>query len=86
MNREETLGKQLLVDEIAQARAYLEGRAPDEQRLLKRDASRLIQDAQLLREAVMLRQQREIAEYVRDTIRAEKAAGGPKTPPTELGG
>ena len=54
MNREETLGKQLLVDEIAQARAYLEGRAPDEQRLaalLKRDASRLIQDAQLLREA-----------------------------------
>ena len=44
MNREETLGKQLLVDEIAQARAYLEGRAPDEQRLaalLKRDASRL---------------------------------------------
>lgn len=43
MNREETLGKQLLVDEIAQARAYLEGRA-------------------------------------------EKAAGGPKTPPTELGG
>ena len=86
MNREETLGKQLLVDEIAQARAYLEGRAPDEQRLaalLKRDASRLIQDAQLLREAVMLRQQREIAEYVRDTIRAEKAAGGPKTPPTE---
>lgn len=84
MNREETLGKQLLVDEIAQARAYLEGRAPDEQRLaalLKRDASRLIQDAQLLREAVMLRQQREIAEHIRDAIRAEKAAGGPKTPP-----
>ena len=43
-------------------------------------------EPQLLREAVMLRQQREIAEYVRDTIRAEKAAGGPKTPPTELGG
>lgn len=84
MNREETLGKQLLVGEIAQARAYLEGRAPDEQRLaalLKRDASRLIQDAQLLREAVMLRQQREIAEHIRDAIRAEKAAEGPKTPP-----
>ena len=77
MNREETLGKQLLVNEIAQARAYLEGRAPDEQRLaalLKRDASRLIQDAQLLREAVMLRQQREVAEHVRASIERDRAA------------
>lgn len=82
MNREETLGKQLLVNEIAQARAYLEGRALDEQRLtslLKKDASALIQSAQLLREAVMLRQQREIAEHTRDSIRAYKAAGRPKT-------
>ncbi len=82
MSREETLGKQLLVSEIAQARAYLEGRALDEKRiaaLLGRDASRLIQEAQLLREAVMLRQQREVAEHVRDTIRAEKATGRPKT-------
>lgn len=76
MSRDETLEKQLLVGEIAQAQAYLEGRAPDEQQLaalLKRDASRLIQDAQLLREAVMLRQQREIAEHIRETIQDEKA-------------
>lgn len=80
MNREETLGKQLLVNEIAQARAYLEGRALDEQRLtslLKKDASALIQSAQLLREAVMLRQQREAAEFVRENIQAEKAAKRP---------
>lgn len=82
MSRGETLGKQLLVSEIARAWAYLEGRAPNEQQLaalLERGSSRLIQDAQLLREAVMLRQQCEIAEHIRDTIQAEKAAKRPQT-------
>lgn len=77
MSRTKTIGEQLLAREIAQARAYLEGHPLSDQRLAElreRSSAQLIQEAQLLREAVSLRQQREIAEHVRDSIELDKAA------------
>ena len=62
--------------------SYLEGTdvsAEEKRQIAESPAFRLVQEAQLLREAVMLRQQREVAEHVRDAIRAEKAIGRPRT-------
>lgn len=77
MTRTQATAKQLLVNEIAQAQAHLEGRSVDDQNLAKiflKGYPELIQDAQLLREALMLRQQREVAEHVRDAIERDKAS------------
>lgn len=77
MTRTQATAKQLLVNEIARAQAHLEGRSMDDQGLAKiflKGYPELIQDAQLLREALMLRQQREVAEHVRDAIERDKAS------------
>lgn len=77
MTRTQATAKQLLVNEIARAQAHLEGRSVDDQSLAKiflKGYPELIQDAQLLREALMLRQQREVAEHVRDAIKRDKAS------------
>lgn len=77
MSREQASDRELLAGEIAQARAYLEGKALSEQRLDKlsrKSLSKLIQSAQVLREAVMLRQQREVAEHVRAAIERDRAS------------
>lgn len=76
MSREEILSKQLLVEEIAEARAILTGQRVGDQWLagrLKRDSSELIKEAQLLQEAVALRRQREVTEHVRAEIKREQA-------------
>ena len=82
MSKPKSIGEQTLTAEIVRALSYLEGTdvsAKEKRQIAESPAFRLIQEAQLLREAVMLRQQREVAEHVRDTIRAEKATGRPKT-------
>lgn len=83
MTRTQTTAKQLLVNEIARARAHLEGRSMDDQdlaRIFVKDYPALIQDAQLLREALMLRQQREVAEHVRSAIERERMSLAPTKP------
>lgn len=69
----------LLVCEIVRARAYLGAETSDEEReqLLDAPASRLAQEAQTLREAVVLRSQTEIAEHTRSLIAADKAVKSP---------
>ena len=82
MSKPKSIGEQTLTAEIVRALSYLEGAdvsAEEKRQIAESPAFRLIQEAQLLREAVMLRQQREVAEHVRDAIRAEKAIGRPRT-------
>ena len=82
MSKLKSIGEQTLTAEIIRALSYLEGTdvsAEEKRQIAESPAFRLIQEAQLLREAVMLRQQREVAEHVRDAIRAEKAIGRPGT-------
>lgn len=69
----------LLIDEIAEALAYLGAPLDDEkrERLLKEQPSQIIQEAQVIGAAVELRQKREIAECVHENIRAEKATRSP---------
>ncbi len=82
MSKPKSIGEQTLTAEIVRALSYLEGAdasAEEKRQIAELPTFRLVQEAQLLREAVMLRQQREIAEHTRDSIRAYKAAGRPKT-------
>jgi len=72
----------MLTAEIIRALSYLreaDVSAEEKRRLVETPGYRLIQEAQFLREAVMLRQQREVSEHVRDSIRANNVAGQPKT-------
>lgn len=83
MSREEILSKQLLAEEIAEARAILTGQRVGDQWLagrLKRDSSELIKEAQLLQEAVALRQRREVMEHVRAEIERERAWSKAESP------
>ena len=82
MSAQERTGKQLLALEIARARAYLVGTMLREQRpekLAEKDILELEREAGLLREAVMLRQQREVAEHVRAAIERDRAALKPRS-------
>ena len=73
MSEKKAVAEKMIVAEIVRALSYLKGAdiSAEEQNY------QLIRDAQLLREAVMLRQQREAAEFVRENIQAEKAAKRP---------
>ena len=82
MNKPKSIGEQRLTAEIVRALSYLEGRdvsAEEKRQIAETPTFQLTREAQFLREAVMLRQQREAAEYVRDSIRASKATGSPET-------
>ena len=77
MNEKKTIAEKMLAAEAIQALSYLKGReasAEEKRRLLEVKNYQLAREAQLLREAVMLRQQRETAEYARELIQAGKAA------------
>lgn len=81
MSEEKTVVEKMIVAEIVRALSYLERAdisAEEKRKIAEEQNYQLIRDAQLLREAVMLRQQREAAEYVRETIQAEKAAKRPR--------
>lgn len=82
MSKTKSIAEQMLVKEITRAWGYLGDGTIDpekQKQLLEVPGFRLIQEAQMLREAVMLRQQREIAEHVRNTIRADMAAKRART-------
>lgn len=82
MSKPRSTGERMLTAEIIRALSYLEEAdvsAEEKRQIAEAPGHRLIQEAQFLREAVMLRQQREVAEHVRDSLRADKAAGRPKT-------
>lgn len=82
MSKPRSAGEQMLTAEIIRALSYLgeaDVSAEEKRQIAEAPGYRLIQEAQFLREAVMLRQQREVAEHVRDSLRADKAAGRPKT-------
>ena len=82
MSKPRSTGERMLTAEIIRALSYLEEAdvsAEENRQIAEAPGHRLIQEAQFLREAVMLRQQREVAEHVRDSLRADKAAGRPKT-------
>lgn len=73
----------LLVGEICRARQLLGVPTGQEQReqLLEMEPSQLIQEAQALGAAVLLSQQNDAAEHMRDAIAAGKGTRGPKTGP-----
>lgn len=80
MSEKKTVAEKMLTAEIVRALSYLKGAdisAEEKRQIAERQSYQLTREAQLLREAVMLRQQRETAEYVRETIQAEKAARRP---------
>lgn len=82
MSEKKAVAEKMIVAEIVRALSYLKGAdisAEEKRQIAEAPGHRLIQEAQFLREAVMLRQQREVAEHVRDSLRADKAAGRPKT-------
>ena len=82
MSEKKAVAEKMIVTEIVRALNYLKGvdiSAEEKRQIAEEQNYQLIRDAQLLREAVMLRQQREVAEHVRDSLRADKAAGRPKT-------
>ena len=77
MSEKKAVAEKMIVAEIVRALSYLKGAdisAEEKRQIAEEQNYQLIRDAQLLREAVMLRQQREIAECVRENIQAEKAA------------
>lgn len=77
MSEKKAVAEKMIVAEIVRALSYLKGvdiSAEEKRQIAEEQNYQLIRDAQLLREAVMLRQQREAAEYVRENIQAEKAA------------
>lgn len=77
MSGTKTVAEKTLAAEIIQALSYLKGAevsAEEKRRLVEVQSFQLAREAQLLREAVMLRQQREMAEYVQESIQASKAA------------
>ena len=77
MSEKKAVAEKMIVTEIVRALNYLKGvdiSAEEKRQIAEEQNYQLIRDAQLLREAVMLR---EAAEYVRETIQAEKAAKRP---------
>ena len=77
MSEKKAVAEKMIVAEIVRALSYLKGvdiSAEEKRQIAEEQNYQLIRDAQLLREAVMLRQQREAAEFVRENIQAEKAA------------
>lgn len=81
MSEKKAVAEKMIVAEIVRALSYLEGAdisAEEKRQIAEEQNYQLIRDAQLLREAVMLRQQREAAEFVRENIQAEKAAKRPR--------
>lgn len=80
MSEKKAVAEKMIVAEIVRALSYLKGAdisAEEKRQIAEEQNYQLIRDAQLLREAVMLRQQREAAEFVRENIQAEKAAKRP---------
>ena len=80
MSEKKAVAEKMIVTEIVRALNYLKGvdiSAEEKRQIAEEQNYQLIRDAQLLREAVMLRQQREAAEFVRENIQAEKAAKRP---------
>ena len=80
MSEKKAVAEKMIVAEIVRALSYLKGvdiSAEEKRQIAEEQNYQLIRDAQLLREAVMLRQQREAAEFVRENIQAEKAAKRP---------
>ena len=81
MSEKKAVAEKMIVTEIVRALNYLKGvdiSAEEKRQIAEEQNYQLIRDAQLLREAVTLRQQREAAEYVRETIQAEKATKRPR--------
>ena len=80
MSEKKAVAEKMIVAEIVRALSYLKGAdisAEEKRQIAEEQNYQLIRDAQLLREAVMLRQQREASEFVRENIQAEKAAKRP---------
>lgn len=80
MSEKKAVAEKMIVAEIVRALSYLKGAdisAEEKRQIAEEQNYQLIRDAQLLREAVMLRQQREAAEFVRENIQAERAAKRP---------